>query len=49
MKGVEQSVAWRNMGIENFKNPWVPNFEGISAKMTNPPVGVSIWALGKQI
>lgn len=41
MKGVEQSVASGNMGIENLKNPWVPNFEGIPAKMTDPAVGAS--------
>nr|CAN71467.1 hypothetical protein VITISV_038988 [Vitis vinifera] len=26
------------MGIENLKNPWVPNFKGIPAKMTDPAV-----------
>ena len=49
MKGVEQSVASGNMGIENLKNPWVPNFEGIPAKMTDPAVGASTWASGNQI
>jgi len=41
MKGVEQSVASGNMGIENLKKPWVPNFNGIPAKMTDPAVGAS--------
>ncbi|KAL8110167.1 hypothetical protein AgCh_026039 [Apium graveolens] len=36
MKGVEQSVASGNMGIENLKNPYFPNFKGIPAKMTDP-------------
>jgi hypothetical protein len=49
MKGVERSVASGNMGIENLKNPWVPNFEGIPAKMTDPAVGASTWASGNQI
>ncbi|KAL0836331.1 hypothetical protein Bca101_088220 [Brassica carinata] len=38
MKGVEQSVASGNMGIENLKTPWVPNFKGIPAKMTDSAV-----------
>ncbi|KFK23716.1 hypothetical protein AALP_AAs61611U000100 [Arabis alpina] len=45
MKGVEQSVASGNMGIENLKNPWVPNFKGIPAKMMDPAVGAGVLPL----
>ena len=35
--------------IENFKNQQVPNFKGISAKITDPAISASTWASGDQI
>jgi len=31
-----------------LKNLWTPNFEGIHAKMTDPAIGASTEASGKQ-
>lgn len=37
------------MGMENLEKPWVPNFKGIPAEITDPAVSASTWASGNRI
>lgn len=44
--GVKKKDAWGNKGKEKRKKPYVPNFNKIPAKITEPDVGASTCASG---
>lgn len=41
IKGLKKKEASGNNGNENLKNPYVPSFNKIPAKSTDPAVGAS--------
>jgi hypothetical protein len=49
IRGVKKTEAKGKSGIENRRNPYVPNFNRMPAKITDPAVGASTWASGNHM
>jgi len=47
--GVKNTDASGNIGIENLKNPYPPNFNNTPANITDPAVGASTCASGNHV